>query len=106
MDDSIKSELLIANFDCEADEITHTIGIQPTKVIRKGDIKKEHPTGDYPPIRYKRAVWIYNPNLPASESMEGYLSAPIKGWDIALIAISEAAFAIDAYNEATESPYR
>ena len=33
---------------------------------------------------------------------ESYAAIPIKGWDIAVIIVSEAAFAIDAYNEVTE----
>ena len=56
--DEIKAELLVLDYDCEPDEITKALNLEPTRIIHKGDIKRADPTGARPPLLYDKNAWV------------------------------------------------
>lgn len=72
--DDLKTEFLILDFDCNPEEISETLGIKPTEVIRKGDVKRADPSGINPPILYKRNAWVLRLDTAKDESIQEHIN--------------------------------
>jgi hypothetical protein len=69
--DEVKSEFLLAN--CDLEEVANELGMKPTKVRRKGEVRRASPTGDHPPILEKENVWIFRSDTPLSASVDEHI---------------------------------
>lgn len=67
--DEIKCEFLIMGFE-DGNEITSLLGINPTEIISKGDVKREDPAGINPPLLHDQNYWVLRTENPGSESEE------------------------------------
>jgi hypothetical protein len=77
MDDVLHAELSVYNFNCDPDEITSQIGMQPTTVVRKGDVK--HPgTDGVGPLLHTQNWWIRKIKLPPRLNLEECLELSLE----------------------------
>jgi hypothetical protein len=58
---------------CTPDEITPKLSILPSETHRKGDIRRNDPKGENPPVLYKDHVWILHSPLSKEEEIENHL---------------------------------
>ncbi len=72
--DEIKSVFLILDYDCAPEDISKTLGMEPTETITKGDIKKVDPSGVHPPILHKRNVWALKFELPVNADVYDHIN--------------------------------
>ena len=70
--DKIKCELLI--FDCEPDVVSQLLKLEPTQIIKVGDVKRKDPNGVNPPLLEERNIWVWSTNID-TESIEEHIDA-------------------------------
>ena len=78
MKDDIKSELLIIGFDCPPEEITTAIGLSPTKVVKKGDVKHGDSSMVGPVSRHNDNVWILQSDISNTAPLEEHIELMLK----------------------------
>jgi hypothetical protein len=78
MKDSIKSELVISGFNISPEEVTTRIGLEPTRVVLEGDIKRADPSGANPPVLHKQSVWVIQTDISPDTSFDGHLKQTLE----------------------------
>jgi hypothetical protein len=74
----IESDLIVYGYDCSAEEITAMMGVIPSKVITKGDIKREAIEGNRPPLLHDKNVWLLSAGLPKELELYKYIDEAIE----------------------------
>jgi hypothetical protein len=75
--DEIYCELVILDCD-DPQKITGLLEIEPSKIVKKGDIKNADPKGIHAPVLEKRHAWIWMSSLPTNTDVEDHISFMLK----------------------------
>lgn len=73
----IRADLVVSEYDVPHDEITRTLGVEPTRTFTKGDIIRHDPKGLNKPLRHKQNLWATNLVKPNKGYLEENISQAI-----------------------------
>lgn len=91
MRDKLESQLLIVDFDCKPEDITRVLGLKPTQVVLKGEVKSKDPSGVGPAILHKNNVWVLQFDVPTNIGFDDHLELVLKQLMTRAEAIAEVA---------------
>jgi len=89
IDNEVNTRLIIFGFDGDPDEITRAVGLEPTKIVIKGEVWRTDPNGVWPPQLHEESCWIRQLDIPASKDADEHIELALQQLEPYAKGISE-----------------